>query len=49
MENLKELSKEEQVEISGGIIGIVIGAFIAMGIWAYDYGKDAAERERRNS
>ena len=25
-ENLKELSKEEQVEISGGIIGIVIGA-----------------------
>lgn len=51
MKNIQILSKKELKEIEGGFdpIGIAVGAFIAIAMWAYGYGRDAAERERRNN
>lgn len=49
MKNLENLTTNELKEINGGFdpISTAIGVVVALAIWAYDYGKDAAERERR--
>ena len=49
--NLQELTFEEQVNTEGGwlgTVGIVVGILYAAYELGYNYGKDAAERERRN-
>lgn len=43
---LVELSKEEMGQISGGFVA-VLGLLVAVCAFAYNYGKDAAERDRR--
>jgi lactobin A/cerein 7B family class IIb bacteriocin len=45
---MRDLTKKEMESTNGGYVGIVVGVFCAFAIWAYDFGKDAAERERRN-
>lgn len=51
MYQLKELSDAERSQISGGAIDpFSLGSFVvALCAFAYQYGKDAAERERRHA
>ncbi len=46
---MRDLTNNELVDIDGGFepISTAIAATCALFIWAYDFGKDAAERERR--
>ena len=51
MKNLQVLGSEEIRNINGGWlnpVGIVFGVLYACYELGYSYGKDAAERERRN-
>lgn len=45
--NVQELSVEDQKNIDGGVIALIIGSGLALMAMAYQFGKDAAERERR--
>lgn len=50
MKTLEDLTVAELKQTNGGgfdPISTAIGVVVALAIWAYDYGKDAAERERR--
>lgn len=47
MKNYELLSKSELETVRGGSIWNPIGVVVALCAMAYQYGKDAAERERR--